>query len=687
MAALPALGTTYRSLEAFQLDVYQRCLQHSINLAINQSTPKRISLGCSLAGMTAGRAEFVCRCGIECRGEDGHFEVVLSNEEHNCGKERNKVNRAKARQKIGQRLAKLKEEMRGGKGKGKDRAREVQESSEEEEDSDSEDGSSDSGEGSSSEDEDRRRVTGSRWEGVYPSARGVQTETRQLCSIGPLSFPSPSESFPSAADLLVILYACCSQRNFSIYRYGGTTTSTSALLLCTLAHDRCRNNPQGLCPFKVQIEGKDGRWRVTEAEWGHNHETRSTSGTTVRASKEGWKRRESPARESPARKSSARKSPARKTRRRAVESESESEEEAEETDDDESEEEISTTPRKRGRPPSAASKAARRTTLLNHPKMSELKSQIDSLANGPPLSFPTSNNSIKTSTYTSLRVHILAAARQLGFSMILDHRRCSQRELDAGAFGMMCWKGHSRFGGAARDRCGMNLVIGKAADGSWSVLREAMEHNHELDEGVGAEELTTSVRDSKRPRTSAAANVAGPFSRPPPPKEKRRSRSPRPVVSTSGRQHTHSHSPSPFPPSHAQPPSPYAINTNNATTAVATAASPPPAPFIAQSHPFYLTLLTFLRSMNSSASLLPHAALLLAPAPQGGAIDSTERLVLLLSLSPEMLARFVDEELGDKLGLPRLQRALFKKAVGEARRRALGEGGGGGQAEGKLGEV
>jgi hypothetical protein len=230
----------------------------------------------------------------------------------------------------------------------------------------------------------------------------------------------------------------------------------------------------------VQIEENGGRWRVTESELGHNHETRSSSGGKVKASKEGWKR----------------ESPVRKGKRKEEtesEDEGETEDEAEETDDGESAEETPAAPRRRGRPPSTTSTTTKRGSALDHPRMSELKADIDSLANVRRLSLgleicsTCADASLSPSTgpsslltylrqldqfrklhLSSLRVHILAAARQRGFSMILDHRRCSQREVDAGAFGMMCWKGHSRFGAVAK-RCEMNVMIWQS--GGWELDR------------------------------------------------------------------------------------------------------------------------------------------------------------------------------------------------------------------------
>lgn len=69
--------------------------------------------------------------------------------------------------------------------------------------------------------------------------------------IGPLNFPSPSDSFPSARDLFIHLYAYAAQNGFAIYRYGGTTTAASATLLCDRAHDRYSQDGGGF----VRVEG------------------------------------------------------------------------------------------------------------------------------------------------------------------------------------------------------------------------------------------------------------------------------------------------------------------------------------------------------------------------------------------------------------------------------------------------
>lgn len=96
-----------------------------------------------------------------------------------------------------------------------------------------------------------------------------------ISQIGPLAFPSTTDTFPTARDLFTLLYAFASQRGFSIYRYGGTTTATSVTLLCERAHDRFRKTESGLCGWKVEVEKAERGWRVTrelDSIPAHNHE-------------------------------------------------------------------------------------------------------------------------------------------------------------------------------------------------------------------------------------------------------------------------------------------------------------------------------------------------------------------------------------------------------------------------------
>lgn len=141
---------------------------------------------------------------------------------------------------------------------------------------------------------------------------------------------------------------------------------------------------------------------------------------------------------------------------------------------------------------------------FNHPRLSKLKPEIDRLTQVDlfssacrsrltflarqlaPLDFPSVSNGIKDVSYTKLRVLILAAAKQRGFTLALGLNRVTRHERRSGSFfGLMCSKVRSRSARKSEhERCGFKVILGKGSDGRWSVVREALEHTHPLDDGI-----------------------------------------------------------------------------------------------------------------------------------------------------------------------------------------------------------
>ncbi|GAA6025070.1 hypothetical protein JCM10207_003397 [Rhodosporidiobolus poonsookiae] len=96
---------------------------------------------------------------------------------------------------------------------------------------------------------------------------------RHSCSAksGPVAFPSSTESFASARDVLIRFHAYSQQRKFTLHRRNRARTLTRILLRCFRHHTRFRNDKNGCCKYSITVEKKDAQWRITDTNLEHNH--------------------------------------------------------------------------------------------------------------------------------------------------------------------------------------------------------------------------------------------------------------------------------------------------------------------------------------------------------------------------------------------------------------------------------
>jgi hypothetical protein len=341
--SLPTLGSSYTSINEFKLALYAVCrnahllfrcqqpenslqiaslvarstVKNSVNLAITSSAVDHVELRCSLGGSRRPVDE-LCSCTIACRRDWGEeCKVVRVEQVHSCGLEKEEVYRAVARAKCRARIRKIEEEMRGGgsassvKGKGKQREVESDEKEESEESGHEESG------GGSCSDEDAaytpmREVRDSRerqedvavkprWTTFYPTAQSLWMEIAELASVsspfiscislflrrrtliqaGPVPFPSSTDTFSTARDLLIHAYAAVKQRGYTIFRASERAKENKARMVCSNGHARFRSREGGRCGFRFKIEEKRGRWSVSDGIWEHNHVVLDGGGTKV----------------------------------------------------------------------------------------------------------------------------------------------------------------------------------------------------------------------------------------------------------------------------------------------------------------------------------------------------------------------------------------------------------------------
>ncbi|ORY79749.1 hypothetical protein BCR35DRAFT_341705 [Leucosporidium creatinivorum] len=280
---------------------------------------------------------------------------------------------------------------------------------------------------------------------------------------------------------------------------------------------------------------------------------------------------------------------------------------------------------------------------LVHPKVASLVPMINRLAQSGPIELPSSLNSISSASYTELRIRVVAAALQQGFALVLYNRHITTAEKTQGtAFALRC-VGRGKEG---EGHCGAYVKIKKQDDGDWMVVENEESHNHPLGPKMTAWPSQSRMRELKASLKTSAPGKRG--------RKELRSDSESSDAGASKRLR--------YP---SRPRSSSATLIDEVSTHPKSSAPavflPPPPPI---NHAFLPTLILFLQSITTSPSRITHASTLL----QAG-FDSTEKLVLLLSLEDDSIDRYAGE-LGERFGLPRIQQALLRKAVKDAKRMA-----------------
>ncbi|GAA5954049.1 hypothetical protein JCM3765_000732 [Sporobolomyces pararoseus] len=261
MSILPAVGTKYESKFAFQLDVFERGLQHLLNIK-SQKLGKQGRHGYTMRcayGSASGEGD--CSFGITAKPVEGQFMVIETCDKHSCSAERRVRHPGKIRKMMSGRVDALEEHI----AKNMSKSAESKASSGTELNTAKAPKEKDKGASKAEDLED------------FPTVAQLEFEIVKLMKTTPLAVPLQGKAL-AARPMLVLLHAWSRQEGFSIYRRCPPSRE-SFKMFCKFNHPRFSDSMRGRCDYVITIKSDngDGRWRVKEITGTHNHSLTSSS--------------------------------------------------------------------------------------------------------------------------------------------------------------------------------------------------------------------------------------------------------------------------------------------------------------------------------------------------------------------------------------------------------------------------
>ncbi|GAA6037058.1 hypothetical protein JCM8097_005530 [Rhodosporidiobolus ruineniae] len=277
-------GDTFPSVAAFKLSCHRAALAGRFEMSSPTSDDHRATMRCRLnSSSTAWKIGSGSPCSLSFKAakstSTGLIEVLEGRYDHACDPKVRKKRREPAEAWTVGKIAELEGRERQEKKRAWESGSSEAADTDSDEDTEEEEMEEEASEAEESDDAvEAEVVLGRRGEDkpvkaqLYPSASELKDDIDALLSSGDVAFPSSTETFSSARQLLVRLHAYAHQRGFTFFRRSGASQHGAFTLWCWKRHHRYNDAVGGRCDVVVEAaQGSGGRWRVSTHSLQHNH--------------------------------------------------------------------------------------------------------------------------------------------------------------------------------------------------------------------------------------------------------------------------------------------------------------------------------------------------------------------------------------------------------------------------------